>query len=308
MKRRQGRDLQSPARPEAPVNHVQDRGYDQPQGGGNASALFIPAIGDWNVIDESILSRAEELLGHEFAERDLLRRALIHASLADSRLESNERLEFLGDAVLGMVVCEYLHDRYEDLLEGELTKIKSNVVSRRTCARLADRLGLSEMLQLGKGLSNHHALPKSVSAAVYESLIGALYVDAGLDITRSFILQGMKQMIEEAARSGHQFNFKSVLQQTAQQHYDATPQYLLLDEKGPDHAKCFEVCVAIGPRRFASTWGPSKKEAEQHAALEALLELGYAVRTQKGEIRVRHTLQTSSSDAPALARAGEDAA
>ncbi len=239
-----------------------------------------------DVIDDSIIARAEKILGHEFECRDLLRRSLIHASLADCRLESNERLEFLGDAVLGMVVCEYLHDRFDDLLEGELTKIKSNVVSRRACAQLAEDLGLDDLIQLGKGLSNHRALPQSVIAAVYESLIGALYVDAGLEVTRMFILDGMRPLIEDAARSGHQFNFKSVLQQSAQQHFNETPQYLLLDEQGPDHAKCFEVCVAIGAQRFPSSWGPSKKEAEQQAALEALLELGHAERDEDGEIHL----------------------
>ena len=165
--------------------------------------------------------------------------------------------------------------------------IKSNVVSRRACARIARDLGFDDLIQLGKGLSNHRSLPQSVVAAVYESLIGALYVDAGLEKTREFILEGMKPLIEEAARSGHQFNFKSVLQQSAQQHFNETPQYVLLDEQGPDHAKCFEVCVAIGAQRFPSSWGPSKKDAEQQAALQALLELGHAERDDDGEIHLR---------------------
>jgi ribonuclease-3 len=119
---------------------------------------------------------------------------------------------------------------------------------------------------------------------VYESLIGALYLDAGLERTREFILRDMEPRISSAARSGHQHNFKSVLQQSAQQQFSSTPQYIVLDEQGPDHSKCFEVAVAIGDRRFASSWGPSKKNAEQAAALEALLELGYAERNDDGEI------------------------
>src|SRR5262245_35306994 len=95
---------------------------------------------------------AERLLGHRFQDTELLAQALTHASVADSRLQSNERLEFLGDAVLGLVVCEYLFAQYDDLLEGELTKIKSSVVSRRTCADIATALGLEELLRLGKGL------------------------------------------------------------------------------------------------------------------------------------------------------------
>ena len=123
-------------------------------------------------------------------------------------------------------------------------------------------------------------------AAVYESLIGALHVDGGIDVARKFILKGMKPFIKQAAGSGHQHNFKSVLQQTAQDQLGQQPQYLVLDEKGPDHAKCFEVCVEIGARRFDSCWGASKKQAEQQAALEALLELGFAERRKDDEIRL----------------------
>lgn len=236
------------------------------------------------MVDEQHLEKAEEILGHRFRDRSLLERALIHASLADARLESNERLEFLGDAVLGMVVCENLFDLFEELLEGELTKIKSSVVSRSVCAKVARQIGLDELIQLGKGLSTRDALPPSLAAAVYESVIGALYLDAGLEVTRQFILKHMEPRISHAARSGHQYNFKSVLQQSAQQQFSATPQYIVLDEQGPDHAKCFEVAVSIGDRRFSSSWGPSKKYAEQLAALEALVELGYAERDDDGEI------------------------
>ncbi len=236
-------------------------------------------------MDSKELRTAEELLGHRFADTELLEQALTHASLAESRLASNERLEFLGDAVLGLVVCEYLYERFDSLLEGELTKIKSSVVSRRCCAEIALELGLEELLRLGKGLAERESLPKSVLAAVYESLIGALLVDGGLVVAKRFILKGMKPMIKQAAGSGHQHNFKSVLQQTAQQVLDLQPQYLVLDEKGPDHAKCFEVCVEMGARRFPSCWGPSKKQAEQQAALEALIELGFAER-DGGEVRL----------------------
>ncbi len=230
---------------------------------------------------------AERLLGHRFSDRELLARALTHASLADSRLQSNERLEFLGDAVLGMVVCDYLFSRYEGLLEGDLTKIKSSVVSRRTCADVAQELGLEELLRLGKGMGDRRVLPRSVLAAVYESLIGALHIDGGIEVARRFILEGLEPRIEQAAGSGHQYNFKSVLQQEAQQVLSQPPLYIVLDEKGPDHSKCFEICVEIGARRFKPSWGPSKKQAEQQAALEALLELGLVDQRDDGEIHVR---------------------
>jgi ribonuclease-3 len=247
-------------------------------------------------MDPEEICRIEQVLGHRFEDQELLAQALTHASVADSRLQSNERLEFLGDAVLGTVVCNYLYEQYEDLLEGELTKIKSSVVSRRTCAEIADELGLDELLRLGKGLADRHALPKSVLAAVYESLIGALYIDGGLDAARDFILKGMERTIEQAAGSGHQHNFKSVLQQTAQEALRLQPQYIVLDEKGPDHAKCFEVCVEIGARRYPSCWGASKKQAEQQAALETLLELGFARQTRDGEVRLCRPPRSSDGD------------
>ncbi len=237
-------------------------------------------------MEPSDIQRAEELLGHTFHDKALLKHSLTHASLADSRLASNERLEFLGDAILGMLVCEHLFSRFDDLLEGDLTKIKSAVVSRRTCAEVADELGLDEFLRIGKGMSDRRSLPGSVLAAVYESLIGALYLDGGLEVTRKFIMRDLAPIIDKAASTGHQSNFKSVLQQASQQSCQLTPQYVVLDEKGPDHAKCFEVCVEIGARRFSSCWGPSKKQAEQQAALEALFELGFATRDDQGEVQI----------------------
>ncbi|UCD76251.1 MAG: ribonuclease III [Phycisphaerales bacterium] len=230
---------------------------------------------------------ANRLTGHEFQDLDLLRLALTHASLADSRLESNERLEFLGDAVLGMVVCRYLYDNYVDLEEGEMTKIKSTVVSRRNCSNVARELGLDELLRLGKGMSNTISLPHSVLAAVYESLVGALLIDGGLEAAQRFILGALKPHIEEAYRSGHHSNFKSVLQQVGQQKLGQSPQYVVLDEKGPDHAKCFEVCVALGSRRFESSWGASKKQAEQQAALNALAALGFAEVSDDGNVHIK---------------------
>lgn len=236
--------------------------------------------------EQDRLELAEEILDYEFNDRELLERAVTHASLVDARIESNERLEFLGDAVLGVVICEHLFCAYPELLEGEMTKIKSTVVSRTNCADVAERLGLGRLLRVGKGMTGRNKLPRSVVAAVFESLVGALYLDGGLSVARDFILRELADDAKVAARSGHQSNFKSVLQQAAQQEFEQTPQYIVLDEKGPDHAKCFEVCVDIGPRRFPSCWGASKKQAEQDAALAALMELGFARRSASGEVRI----------------------
>lgn len=242
-----------------------------------------------------LVDRAQVILGHTFTDRGLLSLALTHASSAEHRLASNERLEFLGDAVLGLIVCEYLFAHYPDLQEGDLTKIKSAVVSRETCARVADELGLTDLIVLGKGMSNRGSIPRSLSAGVFEAVIGALFIDAGMEFTRSFVLGGVKGIIRSAVRSGHQQNFKSVLQQLVQQNMGISPQYLLLDEKGPDHAKCFEICVEVGAHRFPSSWGRSKKAAEQQAALNALIGLGYAVLDGEDEVRLCQTVESDAA-------------
>ncbi len=223
---------------------------------------------------DAALDVCEQNIGYRFNRRELLRAAVTHSSSANHRLESNERLEFLGDAVLGLVVCEELYRRLPSAMEGDLTKIKSAVVSRRACARVAKRLKLPEALILGQGMGEGEPVPRSLAAGVLEAVIAAIYLDGGLEAARDFILRHMTCEIEAAIRSEHQFNFKSQLQQYAQRQLGCTPMYELLDEKGPDHAKCFEVSVSIGRRRFPSAWGPSKKEAEQKAARLALIELG----------------------------------
>lgn len=225
------------------------------------------------VNESEAFDRAQRILKHSFKDPSLLSAALTHASVADHRLASNERMEFLGDAVLSLVVCDELYRRFPDYLEGELTKIKSAVVSRKTCADISRELGLSSLLFLGKGMHGRSSLPSSLAAAVFEALIAALYCDAGFDRARGFVLEHVGPKIDEAIASKHQRNYKSQLQQYAQRHFDATPQYVVLDEKGPDHSKCFEICVTVDGRRFGSAWGPSKKEAEQKAARLALEEL-----------------------------------
>ena len=237
-------------------------------------------------MDKDRLDRAEEVLGYRFNDRELLSKSLIHASATEERVLSNERLEFLGDAILGMVICEYIYSTFGTQLEGEMTKIKSTVVSRKSCAKVAEQLALSELLELGKGMASRSALPPSIGAAVFESLIGAIYIDGGLDPARELILREMRQMVHQAEESGHHQNFKSVLQQVAQQECGHAPVYTVLDEQGPDHAKCFEVRVEFDGRSFPPSWGSSKKEAEQDAALEALLELGRAVRDDEGHITI----------------------
>ena len=224
-------------------------------------------------MSDDALDRCQEALGYQFKDPSLLAIALTHASIASNRLESNERLEFLGDAILGDVVCRYLFDHYPTYLEGELTKIKSSVVSGKTCAEISAALGMDEFLYLGNGIATRTRLPPSLLAAVFESLIAAIAIDGGSEEVREFILRHVVPHIDQAVASDHQQNYKSQLQQHAQKELSATPVYEFLDEKGPDHSKCFEVAVCVGRQRFPSAWGPSKKEAEQKAAHNALVEL-----------------------------------
>lgn len=222
---------------------------------------------------EEAFSDCESALDYRFTSRDLLRNCLTHASGANHRLASNERLEFLGDAILGMVVCELLYQRFPEEPEGELTRIKSIVVSRTTCAKLSEELGLPGFLLLGKGLSVHESVPTSVAAAVFESLIAGVYLDGGLAPARRLIERVVGPEIELAGGIEHGRNYKSLLQQYSQKMFGETPVYRLLDEKGPDHSKCFKIAAVIGQGNYPPAWGANKKGAEQRAAQNALYQL-----------------------------------
>ncbi len=223
---------------------------------------------------DELRQRAESILQYTFNNPGLLRESLTHASIANSRLESNERMEFLGDAVLDLVICDALYQAYPHYLEGDLTKVKSAVVSRQTCAEIATETGLIDLLIIGKGISARSAMPNSLAAAVYESIVAAIYLDGGYEPAKVYIERTMGPKIPPIASNTHQHNYKAVLQQHAQKIMGAPPVYDVLDEKGPDHSKCFEVCVSVYGRRFPGAWGPNKKMAEQKAALLALEELG----------------------------------
>ena len=220
------------------------------------------------------LERCQELIGYRFRDVNLLRQGLTHASVASTRAQSNERLEFVGDAVLALSVCSELYAHEKELLEGRMTKIKSTVVSRQTCAQIAEAIGICDVLALGKGMASEDGLPLSVSAAVFESIIGAIYVDGGFAPANEFVMTHVRPYIERALGDEHHQNYKSVLQQHAQRKWGAQPIYEMLDEKGPDHSKCFEVAVSVNGRIYPSAWGTTKKEAEQQAAKQVALALG----------------------------------
>jgi ribonuclease-3 len=223
--------------------------------------------------ERAVLEECQEVTGYRFRKPELLRAALTHTSGANTRAASNERLEFLGDSVLGLVTCEQLFLRLPDYQEGDLTKVKSVVVSRKTCARFSQELGLGDFLFLGKGLNNYSEIPPNMLADVFESLVAAIFLDGGWEEAKAFVLRFMEPEIARVAQEAVSFNSKSQLQQLAQRQFGGTPRYFLLDEQGPDHDKCFKVAAQVGEHRFPPAWGRTKKEAEIKAAQNALAHL-----------------------------------
>lgn len=217
--------------------------------------------------------RCEERIGYVFTDKELLKCALTHASGAETRLASNERLEFLGDAILGGIVCEMLYKLFPELLEGDLTQIKSAVVSRQTCARLSSNLGLGEFIIVGRGISAVAQFPSSLLSNTFESLVAAIYLDGGADCVREFIVRHLQGEIEIAHTGRGDLDYKSMLQQTIQREMNTTPTYVVIEEKGPDHSKQFLVSAQISGKTYTPAWGHNKKEAEQRAASNALAEL-----------------------------------
>ena len=224
-------------------------------------------------MDNETLQQIEQTIGYEFSDKKLLAKAFTHSSAVDNRVLSNERLEFLGDSILAVVICQTLFERFPNYLEGDLTKIKSMIVSRGTCSKVSRKLGLQKYLKVGKGMVSSRALSGSLAAGVIETAIGAIYMDGGLEAAQNFIMKVFGSLIDRADAQQAQGNYKSLLQQHAQEQFNVTPVYILLDEKGPDHNKCFELGVVIDSHHFPSAWGTNKKEAEQKAAFNALVEL-----------------------------------
>ena len=231
-----------------------------------------PELPDELLSLEEKTERCQQLIGYRFQDPSLIVSALTHASVASSRAQSNERMEFLGDSILGMVVCEQIFRSYPEYLEGDLTKIKSVVVSRRVCAKISKKLGLEKCLIVGRGMMRH-GMPRSLLSDVFEAIVAAVFLDGGLDVARKFILSHIEPEIRLAAEGQSGGNYKSLLQQMAQGDLRGTPVYRVVGESGPDHSKYFEVAAEISGRRFTSAWGRNKKEAEQRAAGNALSEL-----------------------------------
>lgn len=232
-----------------------------------------PSSRQLHVLTNEMAERCEKAIGYKFRDRRKLEHSLTHTSIARTRLDSNERLEFLGDAIMGAVICEHLYHTYPEIPEGEMTRIKSAVVSRQTCTKLSEGLKLNYVILLGKGLASRDRVPASIMAAVFEALVAGIFLDGGFEAAQAFVLRSMLPEVERVAGSVHAQNYKSMLQQVAQKMFGQTPQYRTMDEKGPDHSKCFQIAASIGSRVFPASWGPNKKEAEQNAARRALEDI-----------------------------------
>ncbi|MCZ6795749.1 MAG: ribonuclease III [Planctomycetota bacterium] len=232
----------------------------------------LPPNGTFSEPELERLRACEARIGYRFQDFTYLFQALTHSSIKTFDQPSNERLEFLGDSILGLVMTEFLYNFYTDKDEGELTQIKSVVVSTSVLARESGRLGISDLYNVGKGVGGRR-IPTSLQANVFEAVVAAIYKDGGLEPSRRFVLRNLYHQVLAVAENQHQKNYKSLLQQWIQKERNLTPTYRVVSEKGPDHHKNFEVVALLAKERCQSGKGRSKKEAEQVAARETLRSL-----------------------------------
>jgi ribonuclease-3 len=227
------------------------------------------------------IAELESLLGHNFRDPQRLLQALMHSSriperAADEPCESNEKLEFLGDAVLELIVSEELVREFPDWSEGQLSKSRARLVNATAISLSAQRLGIGKYLRLGRGEEKTGGRSKpALLADAYEALIAAVYLDGGLEAARGFVRRSLVEgaIAVEAERLGHT-DHKSALQEYLQSRGIAPGAYHVIAESGPDHQKTFRVEVRIGGQVTAMGSGRTKKEAEQSAAIAALIQLG----------------------------------
>lgn len=213
----------------------------------------------------------------EFNNIDLYEQAMTHSSFAHEkghRRLHNERIEFLGDAVLELIISDYLYEKYPHLSEGKLTKLRADLVCEASLARLAFTLNLGQYLRLGRGeiVSGGASRPSLLGDAI-EALIGALYLDLGMEVCRTNVLKLYQPILQELQEGVLRLDYKTLLQEFSQARFSVTPVYRIVNESGPDHNKIFEAEVLITTDPVGSGQGRSKKEAEQAAAKEAWCKL-----------------------------------
>lgn len=218
------------------------------------------------------LENFEKNINYTFANKELLKKALTHTSYANEHLvESNEKLEFLGDAILEFITSKYLYNNYTNLKEGEMTKVRASVVCEQSLYKVAIKLNFSDFLYLGKSeLSNNGRKRPAILADSVEAVIAAMYLDSGIEPVEKFIVDNLKEAIKIATESVGMKDYKTVLQEKLQGHKDARIEYEIINELGPDHNKRFLAQVKFNGRVLAKGEGTSKKNAQMEAARIAL--------------------------------------
>lgn len=218
-----------------------------------------------------------------FTNHTLLEQAFTHRSFINENprtgLIHNERLEFLGDAVLELIVTKYLYTKYPHQNEGDLTAYRSALVNAVTLGELATALGFNDMIKLSKGEAKDvHRARSSILADAYEAFVGALYLDQGYVVAEAFINETLLGKTEDIIRKGLYKDAKSYVQEKAQELYSLTPNYKVLSEEGPDHDKLFLIGIYFGENEIAKGQGKSKQEAETSAARNALTVKGWVAK------------------------------
>lgn len=221
------------------------------------------------------LKEFENNIGYEFKNKELLIKALTHTSYAyENNVESNEKLEFLGDSILEFVSSKYLYNNYKNLKEGEMTKVRATVVCEESLHRVAIKHNFSDFLNLGKSESSNQAnLSKAILADSVEALIAAIYLDSNLENAEMFIINNLKEAIKIASENVGNKDYKTVLQEKLQIHGNVNIKYNIISESGPDHNKVFESKVECNGKVLGTGKGKNKKASEMMAAKNALENL-----------------------------------
>ena len=219
-----------------------------------------------------MLSKLEKNIGYTFKNKELLKKALTHTSYAyENKVESNEKLEFLGDSILEFISSKYLYMNYPKLKEGEMTKVRAEVVCEASLHQVAQRHNFSDFLYTGKSEYACHGNNKpAILADSVEAVIAAIYFDGGIEQAEKFIIYNLKEAIEKSTRNVGMKDHKTVLQEKLQQNGDVTIRYTVIDTSGPDHDKTFFVKVECNGKKLATGKGKTKKSAEMNAAEKAL--------------------------------------
>lgn len=219
----------------------------------------------------------EEILGYKFKNAKLLENALTHSSYANESHSvhgSNERLEFLGDSILSIIVSEYLYKNYKKLPEGELTKLRASLVCEKTLCMFSKQLNVGDYILLGKGEANNHGNERaSILADAFEAILAAIYLDGGMDVAKKHVLRFIIPELENGEYDLF-IDYKTSLQEIIQRNPEERLSYVLVDESGPDHDKRFTVEVHLNSNIIGTGVGKSKKQAEQEAAHQALNLMG----------------------------------